>query len=223
MDLKQFIQGIVKWYGQFSLQFFVKDKILFIDPYNLPDNFNQKADWIFISHDHFDHLSFDDLRKVATPQTPIYAAKKLVGQLKEKGYTNVTETEPGMKIELDGVTVETVPMYNIRKTNFHPKENGWTAFVLTIDQKRIYISVDTERIPEMKDIHADITFMTLGQTYTMDSVEEAVEAVLDTGAKLAIPVHYGMYEGTEQDADKFCQLLAEKGVECLKLQKLGKE
>ncbi len=222
MELKDFITKIVKWYGQFSLQFDVNGKVLFIDPFNLPENFDTKADWVFISHDHFDHLSFDDLAKVADKDTPIYAAKNLAQQVREKGYTNVTETLPGQKFELDGVTVETVPMYNIKK-DFHKKETGWTAFVLTIDGKRIYISVDTERIPEMKDINADITFMTLGQTYTMNSVEEAVDAVLDTGAKLAIPVHFGMYEGTQEDADRFCQMLKEKGVECIQLPKLGRE
>ena len=222
MDLKDFIKGLVKWYGQFSLEFNHNGKTLFIDPYNLPENYNKKADWIFISHDHFDHLSFDDLTKVADKDTPIYAAKNLVGQLKEKGYTNITETEPGMKFDLEGFTVETVPMYNIKK-DFHKKEAKWTAFVITIDGKRIYISCDTERIPEMKEVNADITFMTLGQTYTMNSVEEAVEAVLDTKAKLAIPVHFGMYEGSEADAEKFCKLLTEKGIECIRLEKLVKE
>ncbi len=222
MELKDFIQSIVKWYGQFSLEFNVNGKKLFIDPYNLPESYNEKANWVLISHDHFDHLSFDDLAKVATKDTPIYAAKKLAHQVREKGYTNVTDIEPGQKFELDGITVETVPMYNIKK-DFHPKDAKWTAFVLTIDGKRIYISCDTERIPEMKQINADITFMTLGQTYTMNSVEEAVEAVLDTGAKLAIPVHFGMYEGTAEDAEKFCSLLKEKGVDCIQLPKLGRQ
>jgi L-ascorbate metabolism protein UlaG (beta-lactamase superfamily) len=222
MELKDFIKSIVKWYGQFSLEFDINGKTLFIDPFNLPNDYNKKADWIFISHDHFDHLSFDDLAKVANPDTPIYAAKNLAKQVKDKGYTNVIETWPGEKYELEGVVVETVPMYNIKK-DFHKKETGWTAFVLTIDGKRIYISVDTERIPEMKEINADITFMTLGQTYTMNSVEEAVDAVLDTGAKLAIPVHFGMYEGTQEDADKFCEMLIAKGVQCIQLEKLGRE
>lgn len=222
MELKDFIQSIVKWYGQFSLEFNVNGKKLFIDPYNLPESYNEKANWVLISHDHFDHLSFDDLAKVATKDTPIYAAKKLANQVREKGYTNVTDIEPGQKFELDSILVETVPMYNIKK-DFHPKDAKWTAFVLTIDGKRIYISCDTERIPEMKQINADITFMTLGQTYTMNSVEEAVEAVLDTGAKLAIPVHFGMYEGTAEDAEKFCSLLKEKGVDCIQLPKLGRQ
>ncbi len=222
MELKEFITNTVKWYGQFSLQFDINGKVLFLDPYNLPDNFNTKADWIFISHDHFDHLSFDDLAKVADKDTPIYAAKKLAQQVRDKGYTNVTDIVPGMKIELNqDVSVETVPMYNIKK-DFHPKDAQWTAYVINYSGKRIYVSCDTERIPEMKDINADITFMTLGQTYTMNSVEEAVEAVLDTGAKLAIPVHYGMYEGTAEDADKFCNLLKDKGVDCIILEKLGK-
>ena len=52
--------------------------------------------------------------------------------------------------------------------------------------------------------------MPLGQTYTMNSVEEAVASVLDVKAKIAIPFHYGTYEGKKEDAQKFQQLLKGK-------------
>ena len=62
----------------------------------------------------------------------------------------------------------------------------------------------------MKNLNCDIVLLPLGQTYTMNSVEEASEAALDTGAEIAIPIHYGMYEGTKEDAVKFKELLEGK-------------
>jgi L-ascorbate metabolism protein UlaG (beta-lactamase superfamily) len=81
------------------------------------------------------------------------------------------------------------------------------GYIVEIDGVKVYHAGDTERIPEMKNIDCDIALLPLGQTYTMNSVEEAAEAALDTGAEVAIPIHYGMYEGTKEDAEKFKELL----------------
>ncbi len=222
--MKDFINQHFKWFGQFSLQIEFGGAIIFLDPYNLPDDYSVKADYVLISHGHFDHLAFDDLKKVASPATPIFGPEKeVIPKLEENGYTNLHKVKPGDKLNLGGIDIELYPAYNIRKTQYHPRENNWVAYLFNLDGKRIYISSDTERIPEMKEVKADVTFMTLGQVYTMDSVDEAVQAVLDTGAKLAIPAHYGMYEGSQEDADKFCKELEKKGIETMCLEKLGKE
>jgi L-ascorbate metabolism protein UlaG (beta-lactamase superfamily) len=41
----------------------------------------------------------------------------------------------------------------------------------------------------------------------MNSVEEAAEAAKDVKAATAIPIHYGVYEGTKADAMLFRKLL----------------
>jgi L-ascorbate metabolism protein UlaG (beta-lactamase superfamily) len=72
----------------------------------------------------------------------------------------------------------------------------------------------------MKSFKADIALVPLGQTYTMGSVQEAADSVLDSGASIAIPIHYGMYEGTRSDAEAFAKLLSGRvRVEILTLQK----
>jgi L-ascorbate metabolism protein UlaG (beta-lactamase superfamily) len=113
-------------------------------------------------------------------------------------------------MNIDGILIEAVPAYNIVKTNFHPKANNWVGYILTIDKIRIYHTGDTERIPEMKNMACDIILLPLGQTYTMNSVEEAAEATLDVKAKIAIPIHFGLYEGKAEDAQKFQALLKVK-------------
>ena len=89
----------------------------------------------------------------------------------------------------------------------HKRNDDFAGYILTVGQSRIYHAGDTERIPEMKNIDCDIALLPLGQTYTMNSVEEAAEAAMDTGAEIAIPIHYGMYEGTKEDALEFKELL----------------
>lgn len=77
-----------------------------------------------------------------------------------------------------------------------------------MDGVRIYHPGDTDKIPEMKKIKSDIVFMPLGQTYTMNSLDDAIEVVMDIKPELAIPFHYGIYEGSKEDADKFKQALS---------------
>jgi L-ascorbate metabolism protein UlaG (beta-lactamase superfamily) len=67
----------------------------------------------------------------------------------------------------------------------------------------------------MKEVPCDIILVPLGQKYTMNSVEEAVGAVLDTKAMVAFPIHYGLYKGSAEDARKFTELLQTNNVSVL--------
>jgi L-ascorbate metabolism protein UlaG (beta-lactamase superfamily) len=212
--LKEFVKNNVKWFGQFSLQFSFKNKIYFIDPFSIPKKYKVQADYIFITHSHFDHLSPEDIKKIATKNTYFYAPKDAAEKLIAEGYSKITVLSPNMKIDVDGLAIETLPMYNIKKSQYHPRQNNWIGYLIKFDDIYVYISGDTERIPEMKKIKADIAFLPLGQIYTMNSVEEATEAAVDTKSTLVVPVHYGSFEGNIKDAEFFCQLAKQKDIEC---------
>ena len=200
----------VHWLGkQASVKIEAGDKLIYIDPYQIAEVTND-ADIILITHDHQDHYSVGDIEKVMKAETVFVAPQKLAKQIDVKFKTKAIAVEPGMSTEVDGLPIEVVPAYNIVKTQYHPKEKKFVGYIVTIDGVRIYHAGDTERIPEMKDITCDIVMLPLGQTYTMNSVEEAAEAVLDVQAKIAIPIHFGMYEGTLKDAQKFTELLKGK-------------
>lgn len=197
----------IQWYGQASVRIEVAGKFIYIDPYLVTDK--EPAELIFITHSHGDHFSIDDIKKIVNNGTKIYAPKDCCQKLINEGIVNCKEVTPGQTLNIDGIKVKVVPAYNIVK-NFHAKEKKFVGYLLTVDGVKIYHPGDTERIPEMKDIKCDIAFMPLGQTYTMQNVEEAVNAVLDTQAKVAIPIHYGMYEGASTDAQLFKDLLKDK-------------
>ena len=196
------------WYGQASLKIENNGQTIMIDPYRIPAEI--KADIVLITHSHGDHFSPEDLSMVAGEDTRIVCPESCKDAIAAEGYSNLVTVSPGDKITVDGLEIEAVPMYNIVKTKFHPRENNWTGFILNIGGVKVYHAGDTERIPEMKSVSCDIVLLPLGQTYTMNSVEEATDAALDTGAKLAIPIHYGLYEGTKEDARKFKELLKGK-------------
>jgi L-ascorbate metabolism protein UlaG (beta-lactamase superfamily) len=193
----------ITWFGQASLRIKTAEKInIYIDPYKLkkPDT----ADIILITHDHPDHYSENDIAKLTAKNQIIIAPFDIKGKNKI--------LLPGKSITVKGVKIETVPAYNIVKTKFHPKTKNYVGYILTIDGVRIYDSGDTEKIPEMKNIKCDIAFFPLGQTYTMGSVQEAIDAALMVKPKIAIPFHFGLAEGTTDDAKKFVSELTKKGI-----------
>lgn len=192
----------IKWFGQAALKINTGKLFIYIDPYQLknPD----KADIILITHDHSDHYSKQDIDKLKKDNQIIIAPFDINGK-------NIVLL-PGKTTTVQGVSIEAVPAYNIKKINYHPKGKNFAGYILTINGVRIYIAGDTEKIPEMDKINCDIAFLPLGQTYTMNSVQEAVESAITVKAKIAIPYHFGLAEGTEKDAKMFVEELKKKGM-----------
>lgn len=207
-DRAQVADSLV-WYGQSTFQTAAFGPSIYFDPRVLPNGTSQ-ADIIFITHSHDDHLVSDTLKKISTAKTVIVAPRDCNSKLRWVDKAEVINLLPGESRDIQGVHVEAVPAYNRTKTKFHPKSNKWVGYVVSGDGVSIYHAGDTERIPEMQAIDCDIALLPLGQTYTMNSVQDAADAALDVKAEIAIPMHYGTGEGTRDDASKFSELLAGK-------------
>ncbi len=208
-DLEKMLDNI-KWDGsQASVKITTAKKVIYIDPYMISENTND-ADIILITHSHQDHFSPGDIAKLVQTKTVFVAPDDCRQRLEKEFKTKVLVSKPGITENIDGILINAVPAYNVVKTNYHPRKNNWVGYIISVDGVRIYHAGDTERIPEMKEFSCDIALLPLGQTYTMNSVAEAAEAALDVGAKIAIPMHYGIYEGTVEDAHKFKALLKNK-------------
>lgn len=194
-----------------------RQRIIYIDPYQLSNKYQSKndADIVFVSHDHFDHMSIDDLRQIINDDTSIIAAKECLEKLKELKMNDVKGIKPGEKIIAKDLSIEAVHAYNTNK-KFHPKSDDKVGFVISITNNRIYHAGDTDLIPEMESIRPDIAFVPVSGTYVMNA-EEAAKAVneLLRPKKIAIPMHYGAIVGTEADAKKFKDLVQICKVEIL--------
>jgi L-ascorbate metabolism protein UlaG (beta-lactamase superfamily) len=186
------------------------DKVIYIDPFNLPEN-QEKGDLVFITHEHFDHFSIEDLKKICDEKTIIVASALCKDGLKDLTYKEIKFIEPHQEFKIEGINVETIPAYNINKFRepgkvFHPKGEPRVGYVLEIDGVRIYHAGDTDSIEEMKNLkNIDIALLPVSGTYVM-TAEEAAESVEVINPKIAIPMHYGAIVGSSEDAKRFKEL-----------------
>jgi L-ascorbate metabolism protein UlaG (beta-lactamase superfamily) len=196
------------WLGHSSFRL-EASKVIYFDPWKLAQD-SPKADFILVSHDHFDHLSVEDIMQISTPATMIVTDKSSAQQVRTARVSckDIKPLIPGEKLEFAGIKITAVPSYNTNKP-FHPKFSKKLGFIVTIDGMSIYHAGDTDYIPEMKVFKCDIALLPVGGTYTMN-VEEAVQAALDIKPEVAIPMHYGDAAGSTGDARRFAELLKGK-------------
>ncbi len=185
----------------------IKDnKIIYIDPFKIDKDYND-ADIVFITHDHFDHYSEEDIDKVINENTTIIIPEELLTKILRKGINKnaVITVKSNKEYMVQGIKFETIPAYNTNKT-FHPKENDWVGYIITLDGIRYYIAGDTDITEENRKVKCDVAFVPVGGTYTMN-YSEAAELVNIIKPKIAVPIHYGSVVGTKQDATNFIKLL----------------
>lgn len=183
--------------------------IIYIDPTgNTPTSGD--ADFILLTHNHGDHQSVAVMTRLRKASTVFVSSPPGVPALMTAfAGATIHAVTPGTKLTLGGIEVEMVPMYNVVKNN-HPRAMNFVGYVLNIGGVRVYHAGDTERFPEMKTFSCDVAMLPLGQVFTMNSVQEAVDAALDVQARIAIPIHWGNAEGTLADANFFVSQLSSR-------------
>ena len=178
-----------------------KEIIIYIDPFRINEE-KHDADLILITHDHYDHYSPEDIKKIIKKDT-IIVAPKTINELNNK--ENITFVEPNQTYNINGYKIDTIPAYNISK-HFHPKENNWIGYIIEIDGLKYYVAGDTDITPENRQIKCDVALIPIGGTYTMD-YKEASELINIIKPKIAIPTHYGSIVGDITDGEKFKKLI----------------
>ncbi|MGC8969502.1 MAG: MBL fold metallo-hydrolase [Conexivisphaera sp.] len=186
---------------------------IYTDPFKLPQQKYPTGDLVTVSHEHFDHLSPDDLRKVAEPSTDVVASENCRGKIP---VGRATFLSPGASTEVRGVSVTAVPAYNVNKFRapgepFHPRSYAGVGFLIKLGDVTVYHAGDTDNIPEMRDLRGRVTIALLpvSGTYVM-TPEEAAEAALVISPEIAVPMHWGAIVGGKGDAEKFRDLLRGK-------------
>ena len=185
-------------------------KILYFDPYQIEGEAGD-ADYIFLTHDHYDHYSLDSINKILQYETRFIVPSAMDKKVRKNTAAGINmPVEPGKSYETDDFTFETVPMYNIKKP-FHLKRAGWCGYVVNIDGVRIYVAGDIDAIEEAKNIRCDIALIPIGGFYTMN-YKEAAELINTMKPKVAIPTHYGTAVGSPEDGESF-KALVDDGIE----------
>jgi len=187
----------IHWLGHDAFRIDDLGKQIYIDPWKLSPT-AVKADYIFVTHSHYDHFSKEDILKISKETTKMFGPDDVAKEL-GKGATAIS---PDQELTLDQLKIKAIPAYNIGK-KFHPKENNWIGFIIMLsDGTTIYHAGDTDFIPEMKTLKVDIALLPVSGTYVM-TAEEAIEAANTFRPKVAIPMHFGEIVGSEKDAEKF--------------------
>lgn len=199
----------IKWLGHSGFLLVGDDKKIYIDPYDLSEEpaFDDKADILLITHEHSDHCSPDDIRKVrrsdSTTLIPENLSLEFRGDARRIAEGDVLADE----LEIKGTRIEVVPAYNLNKP-YHPRGFG-VGYIVELGGIRIYHAGDCDFFPEMKTIRADVALLPIGGTYTMNE-EEAASAAAAISPKFVIPMHYGKPEVTDGDPEKFKALVHAK-------------
>ncbi|MBI3334421.1 MBL fold metallo-hydrolase [Candidatus Pacearchaeota archaeon] len=200
-------------------------KRIAVDPYNVSDNAG-KADYILITHSHYDHCSIKDIEKLSKPGTVILVPPDAQSKITRIDGVTMEVLEAGDEMILGTLKIEAVPAYCVNKP-YHPKSEGFIGYIIKQQDTIVYHAGDTDYIPEMKKLsgygkHGNhfIALLPVSGTYVM-SAEEAAEAASIINPDLAIPMHYGAgVIGTVEDAQRFVKLCEEKGITAKMLERI---
>ncbi len=178
---------------------------IFIDPYLIKDE-SKKASYILLTHTHYDHLSLDDIKKIMTDKT-VFVAPKDAAEILNKHFSKNKKiyVEPNQKIKFNKFFVETLPAYNINK-QFHKREYNWLAYKLFINNISYLICGDSDATEELLAETADVLFVPIGGTYTMNALEASM-LTNKISPNLVVPIHYNSIVGNKDDEKVFLENL----------------
>lgn len=200
----------IKINAQSSIKIIGAEKVFYFDPYLIDDDFND-ADYIFITHDHYDHLSNDDIKKVIKEDTILIVPESCYDKVLQFGYSNnVVKVKQNSKYVVEDLSFATVSAYNINKL-YHMESSGFVGYIVDIDNKKYFITGDTDINKENKQVKCDVLILPVGGVYTMN-YEEASILTNIIKPRLAIPTHYKTIVGSDEDAVKYTELL-DNGIE----------
>ena len=175
-----------------------------MDPWGSANLYDEKPapDVILITHPHGDHLSPEALASLNTTNTSFYVPQAVADEMPEEYLAQTTVISNGESMEYEGITINAVPMYNLPEEGARHAKGWGNGYVLSMGGKDVYVSGDTEGIPEMRNLEGiDVAFVCMNLPYTMD-INQASDAVLDFEPTIVYPYHH-----RGQDIEEFKKLV----------------
>lgn len=195
-------------HGTLALEF--NGKTIFVDPYGGATKFEDlgNPDLILITDIHGDHLNLDTLTELNTENTTFLVPSAVKEKMEGVVAKEILVIANGESKDWSEIGFEALPMYNLPESedSRHPKGRG-NGYVMTFGDKRLYLSGDTEDIPEMRALtNIDYAFICMNLPYTMD-IDQAADAVLEFKPKVVYPFHYRGGGGKFSDVNAFKALV----------------
>lgn len=189
--MSKLVEGIT-WFRGSSVRIRRAGIEVHVDPIGVDED--SRADYILLTHPHYDNFSEDDIERLRTPDTVVVAPAGMKKLLEDGDHF----MRPGDMLQLEGLDVLAVPAHNVDK-RFHLPEQGWLGYVFTVGGVTYYHAGDTDFLPSMFGIRCDLAFLPCGGHYTMGPAD-AARAGEACGASVVIPIHWGDSHGTREEA-----------------------
>lgn len=190
----------ITWFRQSAMRFAVAGLTVYVDPVGTSED-DDPADLILITHAHDDHFRPEEIDRLRKGSTKIVAPRDVANELSGA----VTPVAPGQSHELAGVQLLTVPAYNTveRRLDRHPQSKRWVGYVFAFEGSTYYHSGDTDHLPELEEIEADVAMVCIGgDPFTMGP-SEAGNLVKAMKPRTAISMHFGYIAGPPANAEEF--------------------
>ena len=188
----------VTWFRQSSVRIRAAGIEVHVDPWGVQEP--GPADFILLTHSHFDNFSEEDIDRLRSPGTIIVAPASMKKQLAGADHF----LRPGDLLQLESLDLLAVPAHNVGK-RFHPPENGWLGYVFRLGGTTFYHAGDTDLLEMMNEIRCDVAFLPCNGHYTMGP-EDAARAGEACGARVVVPIHWGDAVGSRADAERVAEL-----------------
>ena len=173
--------------------------VAYLDPFGLTDaEAAHDADYVLITHAHYDHLSPKDYARVAGEKTVLVAPASMKAEVAGLAAAATHLMRADEKLELPGLVVEA------ERLGMHPQANGWLGYVLSLDgdPTRYYAAGDTDQNPDNEAVSCDVMLLPIGGTYTCDPLQAAAFANA-VRPRVAVPIHYGSIVGSYANFEAF--------------------
>ena len=204
----------IRWFGHSG--FSVQDpcgKTVLIDPWltgnpaapSGPEGIG-RADFILLTHDHFDHAS-DAVLLAKRTGALVVAIFELAGDLKAKGVPESQLLHGGIGMNVGGTVVLDGFSFTMTEARHSCSLGSPAGYVIrTPAGATIYHSGDTGIFAGMSligELHPiDVALLPIGSVFTMDYRQAAKAAAL-LQAKAVAPMHYGTFPILEPTAERF--------------------
>lgn len=180
--MTDFLDGVT-WFRHSSIRVRRGGMEVHVDPWGVRGE--NHADYILLTHPHFDNFSEEDIAKIRRPDTVVIAPSSMRRQLGDVDHL----LRPGDLIQMDGIDILAVPAHN-RQRRFHPPDSGWLGYVFSLDGVTYYHTGHTDFLEAMRGIRCEVVFVPCASDYTMD-FRDALRTADASGASILVPIHWG--------------------------------
>ncbi|WP_165501355.1 MBL fold metallo-hydrolase [Pedobacter psychrodurus] len=166
----------------------------------------KNIDILIITHDHYDHLDYNSILKIALQVKTIVTSLGVGEHLEKWGIKadKINELRWNESLTLfNSLVLTAVPARHFTGRKFKRNQTLWSAFVLSTAKYKLFLGGDSGYDTHFAKIGEefgpfDLALLECGQynaywPYIHMFPEETVQAAIDLKAKVLMPVHWGKF------------------------------